>query len=92
MVNGYSGFFPQSYFDLRELVTKQLPNQIVLDRLKAINVEFLVIDPTGYTPEVIERFNSCKKLEQVYQSSSGIEVYRIVESDRTKPNSASGFK
>ena len=79
MVNGYSGFFPQSYFDLRDLVNKRFPEQIVFDRLREAGATFLVIDTEAYSSEVIEQILQNETLEFVFESPTGIVVFRLVE-------------
>jgi hypothetical protein len=79
LVNGYSGFFPQSYFDLREMVNTRFPEETVFDRLRERKVAFVVVDSAAYSPDVIERLDSSQKLERAFRSSSGTIVYRIVE-------------
>ena len=49
MVNGYSGFFPKSYFSLRDLVNEQFPSITVIEELRERDVEYLVVLRSSYS-------------------------------------------
>lgn len=79
LVNGYSGFFPQSYFDVRGLINERFPEEQVFDRLRELNVAFVVIDSSAYKRDLIDRVKQSQNLEPAFESSSQIVVFRIVE-------------
>lgn len=78
MVNGYSGFFPASYFRLRNRVNREFPSVGVLDDFAALDVEFLVVSRTYCEPERLLAVTSdTRRLELVFQDGVGIDVYRL---------------
>ena len=78
LVNGYSGFFPQWDFELRELVNQSFPSEASLARLGALGVEFIVCQRTvglqdPLAPGPFGRFH----LDHVYHDPIGVDVYRL---------------
>ncbi|MDA0920722.1 MAG: hypothetical protein O2945_16745, partial [Planctomycetota bacterium] len=43
MVNGYSGFFPRSYFKLRSEIGNKFPDADMVNRLRELRVSFVVV-------------------------------------------------
>ena len=78
LVNGYSGFFPASYFEIQTAVNTKFPDRAVCERLLAENVEFLVVDAVALRTRyyATTRFPGIR-LDLVHTSPMGIEVYRL---------------
>ena len=78
MVNGYSGFFPKSYFSLRDLVNEQFPSITVIEELRERDVEYLVVLRSSYSvSEMMSDPNIAKSLEFVLEDPAGIDIYRL---------------
>lgn len=75
LVNGYSGFFPASEVELRELMNRQFPAAEVLDRLRHMQVEYLVVDRDRSPPATMAAAGGA--LEHVLSSRGGVDVYRL---------------
>lgn len=79
MLNGYSGFFPQSYISMRQMVQQQFPSAEVLKEFQRRNVEFLVVVRIYCGPEIMRAMNSTTvSTELVLEDPIGIDVYRLV--------------
>lgn len=78
LVNGYSGFFPESYFAIRDAVQGEFPSASALETLAAANVEFLVVyrSHTNHQ-QVMSVESSMINPEYVYEDPVGIDVYRL---------------
>ena len=78
LVNGYSGFFPQTYFDVREAIHQSFPAAGPLEWLADRNVEFLVAQRRWITPEKLDGFATERvAVRRVFSDPVGIDVYRI---------------
>lgn len=78
LVNGYSGFFPDSYFAIQKALTGTSPNAEIGNLLSAANVDLIVVDTRQYdvrqiTTGAAERYS----LELLLQDAQGIHVYRL---------------
>ena len=49
MVNGYSGFFPESFLELKKTMAG-FPSQVSLSALRARDVSYVLVDPTVHIP------------------------------------------
>lgn len=78
LLNGYSGFFPRSYFELRNFVNREFPSAAVIDRFTELNVEYLVVARQYCEPDVLlDSSNGGERLELVYEDQTRIDVYRL---------------
>ena len=80
MVNGYSGFFPQSYMDLQKFVNDQFPSTQVLEKFRSMNVGHLVVARKYCSPEKLLQSSSESeqvRLTLVFEDPVGIDVYRL---------------
>ncbi len=80
MVNGYSGFFPKSWYRMVEAFEKQPFSGSTLDMLADAGVEFVVVDttklPADKSPgEASERH----QLVHVLSDPPGVEIWQIVD-------------
>jgi hypothetical protein len=81
MVNGYSGFFPPSYFEMRDAVRDQGLSEEVLLRLVDNGVEFLVVDRARYATEIPRGADDDPvSLQLVLENAGGVDVYRLRQS------------
>ena len=78
MVNGYSAFFPNAYFGIRDAVNTSFPTEDTLRRLAGSNVEFLVVMRSAISTEALgsATFDSFV-IERVYEDTVGVDVYRL---------------
>lgn len=77
MLNGYSGFFPKSYFELRNFVNAEFPSPKVFDRFAELDVEFVVVSRNYREPEKLLS-ESAGKLNLVYRNSdAAVDIYRL---------------
>ena len=78
LLNGYSGFFPQEYFDTQALVNTKFPIPEVLLKLHYLNVEYIVIDrqqlPRSWFQGVVA---GQWRVIRVLEDPSGIDIYRL---------------
>jgi len=78
LVDGYSGFFPQAHFALRNAVNTSLLTESTLARLIDAQAEFLVIRRAEISVPVprVATFGSVS-IELVYEDSAGVDIYRL---------------
>lgn len=78
LVNGYSGFFPQEYFDLQDAINAKFIDASILKKLHEAGVEFLVLN-TNLVPQQNRQVLSWDDyhLELVFADPVGIEIYRL---------------
>lgn len=78
MVNGYSGFFPQSFLDLKEAMTS-FPDQSNLDALRAQGVRYCVVQRTIVPPGMISFYEDlAQQLPRVYADDRvPIDIYEL---------------
>ena len=79
MVNGYSGFFPRSWFRIQSALSNEKKiHPSVFAILQRSGLQFIVVKREEYD---IQRFTAqlgqTGSLERVFQSSCGIDVYHI---------------
>jgi hypothetical protein len=81
MINGYSGFFPASYFDLRRAVWKNVAAPEQLAALAATNVDLVIVDRSKFDQDELKNPESGSfYLDRVFEDSqSRIDVYRITK-------------
>ncbi|MBD3675015.1 MAG: hypothetical protein HUJ26_15970 [Planctomycetaceae bacterium] len=78
LLNGYSGYFPDEYFDARNQLNSEFPSLRTLDSLRKKNIRYVIIDHSSDrspTTSRMNEFNSGVKME--YHSATGISIYRI---------------
>jgi hypothetical protein len=80
LVDGYSGFFPQEHFSLRNAVNTSLLTESTLARLIDADVELLVVRRADISVQIPESatFGSVS-VERVYEDPIGVDVYRLVK-------------
>ena len=89
LVNGYSGFFPDEYFDICEAINAEPVSEAVFRKLADSKVKFLVVQRSWDKKEAFRdtRFDSIF-IQPVYSDPVGIDVYRLqraeVSSDQLK--------
>jgi hypothetical protein len=78
MLNGYSGFFPQSYLNLQTLVNKSFPSTEVLEKFASINVGYLVVARKYCAPEKLLPSSTAQlTLTLAFEDPVGIDLYRL---------------
>lgn len=82
MMNGYSGFFPRYYRELRTKIGERFPTGELLQRFAADDVQFLIVLAEEYSDERLDGFESAGfRLTRVYQDPVGIDVYELIAVD-----------
>lgn len=78
LVNGYSGFFPQSDFNLRDVVNASFPSEESLELLHMSGAELVVVlrAPEGIGPVTTGQYGRYR-LELAYSDPAGVDVYRL---------------
>ena len=76
MLNGYSGFFPKSYFELRNFVNSEFPSTDVLDKFTELNVQYVVVARKYCEPERLLA-TSGDRLKLIFEDAAGVDVYRL---------------
>ncbi len=84
LVNGYSGFFPLSYFEIQDLVNASFPDEESIGQLLNRGVEFVVVRQSDVPWEPASRTFDSTTLALVYEGPSGINVYRVSRFDAAK--------
>lgn len=78
LVNGYSGFFPKPYLELRERVKAEFPSTGVLQHFLKLDVQFLVVARKYCQPNIMQSLASDQvRLDLVFADPVGIDVYRL---------------
>ena len=78
LVDGYSGFFPPDHFQLRDAINQYPLTEEVVKRVADKEAEFLVLDWSLVPASALgERSFGFYSLRRVFESSNGIEVYRL---------------
>lgn len=79
MVNGYSGFFPDSYFKTRSAIANEGLSDNVLRQLAADGVAFIVVDRALFPSENVHPPGRREMvLEHVGSAAAGVDVYHVV--------------
>ena len=78
LVNGYSGFFPRSWFLMARMLNRDPFAEATLEMLAEIGVEFVVVQPgllgdREIAPAPRSRF----RLQRVFHDSSGVEIWQL---------------
>ncbi len=76
MVNGYSGFFPQKFIDLRDACI-DFPSPASLEALKSSDVRWCLIQRSGYEWQVPQPFNVSGLKWVYFDEPAGIDVYLL---------------
>ncbi len=83
LVNGYSGFFPDEYFEICEAINAESPSEEIFRQLADTKVEFLVVMRSKSSESA---FNATKfdsvLLKHVYSDPVGVDVYRLQRVDK----------
>ena len=79
LVEGYSGFFPQTFRDLRE-VMKSFPDGESLSRLKLLGVDFCVVDRQSLTEDDLAALQQwSERLQLRYADlTRAVDVYELL--------------
>jgi hypothetical protein len=79
MVNGYSGFFPEEYIQIKNMATLP-PGQELVSRLKAMNVDYLLVREDWYSAIYgnAPNMSDIKDVQEVhYDSANSLRIYRL---------------
>lgn len=77
LVNGYSGFFPPRYFEIRDALRTTPLSEDALRLLAESDVEFIVANRHWLSAQTLDGLNWNSEIEHVFSNADGIEVYRI---------------
>jgi hypothetical protein len=78
IVNGYSGFFPDSFLELKAVMV-DFPDPASLERLRQANVAYCVVDRAATPPKTLRRVDSHVELELEFQDQeTGMALYRLM--------------
>lgn len=78
LVNGYSGFFPEDYLELRKLIQAEFPSAACLRELVDRDVTYLVVARRFCSTEkMLDLPKSAPQLDLVFQDDVGIDIYRL---------------
>lgn len=78
LVNGYSGFFPKSWFSLVKAFKDHPFGEATLKTLADAGVEYMVIEPRLMrTSESPQTASGQYRLECVFRDESGVEIWRL---------------
>ncbi len=81
LVNGYSGFFPKAYMNLRTQVTDNGLTDETLAQLAQIEVHFLVVQRGYAMPQSSDDTGKSYALRLVFEDPVGVDVYALVKND-----------
>jgi hypothetical protein len=89
IVNGYSGFFPQTYQHLKPALN-DFPTAEGLHQLESAGVDYCIVDTRKLSGEQLARLTQWpERLEEVYAKDwQGFMVYRIVSIPSVTPAAA----
>lgn len=78
LVNGYSGFFPDEYFEICEALNTESPSEEIFRQLADTKVKFLVVMRAKSSESAFSatRFSSIL-LDLVYSDPVGVDVYHL---------------
>jgi hypothetical protein len=77
MLNGYSGFFPKPYLELRNFVNAEFPSNGVISRFAELDVEYLIVARNYCAPEELLAAVA-DKLDLIFEDEEAdVDVYRI---------------
>lgn len=78
MVNGYSGFFPDRYFEIRSSIDNEGLSDNVLRQLSADGVAFIVVDRALFPAAGLHPPGRREMvLEHVQSAAAGVDVYHV---------------
>ncbi len=83
LVNGYSGFFPASYFELQDLVNDSFPDEASLRELLQRHVQFVVVRKSDVVWESDQRKFGGATIMPVYEDPSGITIFELSRPEGT---------
>lgn len=76
-MNGYSGFLPDSYFDLRDAIGNAFPDKATIQRLRKLRVSYVIVFRRVF-PDVPEKDRLSELgVELVMSTSSGVDIFEI---------------
>lgn len=87
MVNGYSGFFPQSYFNVQNSFNSNGLTDAVLQQFVSADVEWVVVQQQFLTPETVANLPIQQhQLELMFRDNEAqIDVYRLTVKHVSNP-------
>ena len=92
LVNGYSGFFPDVYYQLRDTLERKGVTGGIVNRLHAEGVRWIVVDRLRFDLPWGEFWSwGPVEVRRVYRSGRGVDVYRIRRQGE-QPRPAGGNK
>jgi hypothetical protein len=77
LVNGYSGFFPPTYFEIRDALRTVPLSKHALKVLEQADVEFIVANRHWLPVKTLDDLPSEPEVQHVFSDASGIEIYRL---------------
>lgn len=78
MVNGYSGFFPKSYFAVQKAFNQTGLTDSVLTQFESADVELVIVQRGYLAREAIDNLPiRAHRLELVHADDVGIDIYRL---------------
>lgn len=78
LINGYSGFFPKSHFELQRLLQQEFPTAESLRRLEREGVELIVVLRSDFPEsQMLRRTEGGPGLELMLRGDHGHDVYRL---------------
>ena len=90
MINGYSGFFPKTYFSFQEAFNKAGVTDTLLRQFELAGVDLVVVQRKCQTSQVIAQLPLKQyRLKLLFSDDAGVDVYRITQvSGSNKGNAA----
>ncbi|HVV99091.1 MAG TPA: hypothetical protein VHB77_02055 [Planctomycetaceae bacterium] len=78
MVNGYSGFFPQTFLDLKSAMGI-FPDKVALDKLQEMQVRYLLVRRSAFTYATFSADpEASRRLERVFSDDRAqLDIYRM---------------
>lgn len=77
LVNGYSGFFPESYLQALAAAS-QFPRDSCLDRFQERGVQFCIVRRTQFPPEYVAQWSHPTRLLRVFaDEQAGVDIYHL---------------
>lgn len=80
MVNGYSGFLPKNYYELRKAVNLEFPTRRLLAEFADLKVKYVVVMSHLFSEKTMDmaRFDTIR-LEPVWRGTSRVIVYELID-------------
>jgi hypothetical protein len=81
LVNGYSGFFPKSWFELTRLLAQRPLSPAALAALADADVHFVVLQRHQASDVQSSKDDGAFQLRLVVRDPSGVDIYRLQRAD-----------